>query len=114
MIYRTEAMVVVDVNTGKFTGKGGNKFQKVTAQIANAFLVPESTMARSLPALGFGDDAVSREKCANRKPCAFQVVAHQPSNIGIVFDDKDRLFHEHIVANRPENPSSPKGGFIKH
>src|SRR5581483_1707980 len=47
---------------------------------------------------GLGNYAVPGEERSNGKARAFQVIAHQPSNIGIIFDDKNRLFHEVIVA----------------
>ena len=44
-------------------------------------------------ALGFGEDGVSGGKDFDREAGAFQMMAHEAGNIGIVFDDGDAGFH---------------------
>jgi hypothetical protein len=53
---------------------------------------------RGTLALGFGEDSVTGRVEFDGKPGAFEVMAHEPGDVRIIFDNGDVRFHENIVA----------------
>jgi hypothetical protein len=50
----------------------------------------------------FHDHGIAGRKYFDGESRAFQVMAHQPRNIGIVLNHKDAWFHTGIVAGRSQ------------